>query len=242
MRGAVKSVGCASLLAISLAAAGCGDDNPSGPDGGGGGGDCEAGGHASSDRYFPFEVGNVWRYRVTDLGNNEVSVKRAELTESMTPEGETEPVIVQVTTKTNGSTVTWNRVVGDSVRRFKQIDHDETDAIERSNVYDPSRLRLDESAGRLTVGTTWTEQFTNTEFDAAGTQTGSIQVTENWTVMGVDVACETPWGTLQCLQVHREASDSDGGSVAKDYLYARGIGKVREEGASLEELVGCVLK
>jgi hypothetical protein len=238
----VKYVGCASLLAISLAAAGCGDDNGGGPDGGGGGGDCEMGGHATSDRYFPFDVGNVWRYRVTDLGTNEVSVKRSELTESTTPEGETEPVIVQITTKTNGSTETWNRVVGDSVRRFKQIDHDATNAIQRSNVYDPSRLRLDESAAHLTVGTTWTEQFANIEFDPSGTQTGSIQVTETWNVVGIDEACETPWGSLQCLHVHREASDSDGGSVAKDYLYARGYGKVREEGATLEELIGCVLQ
>jgi hypothetical protein len=234
-----------TLLALALGAAlasGCGDDTSGGPDGGGNTGDCELGGQASNDRYLPYDVGNVWRFRATKVSTGEVSTKRTEVTEEITPDGETEPVTVQITTKSNGTTETWQRLDGDVLRRYKQIDYDETGAIERSNVYDPSRVRLDETAAHLADGATWTEEFENIEYDPAGIETGRLVVTETWTILGVDVPCESPLGTFECLHVQRMASDADGGSVAKEYWYARGLGKVREEGDTIEELLGCLLE
>ena len=247
-----------ALLAVLLPcaaltpSAGCGGDGASGnPDANGDGaagepdahnGDCEAGGRAGNDRYLPYDVGNVWRYRVTKVATGEVTTKRQELTETMTPEGETEPVIVQLTTKPNGTAETWNRKGGDVVYRIKQIDRDGTGAIERQNAYTPDRLRLDESAARITDGATWTEEFDSIEYDAVGVETGRVAVTETWTIAGVDEACESPLGTFRCLHVQRTASDADGGSVMKDYWFARGLGKVREEGDAREELIGCLLE
>lgn len=203
-------------------------------------GDCEAGGRSSSDHYLPMEVGNEWRYRVIDtFAGTPPTTKSQWIEEEFIPEGENEPAVLQVTQKASGTTQNWLRREGDTVVRLRQMDIDELGNLERTTFYLPTRLRLDESEARLVAGTTWTEDFIRVVNDPAGVETKREMVTDQWTVFGVDVPCTTPWGELECLHVGRV--NLVGGNSQKEYYFARGYGKVREEGGVTEELIGCNL-
>lgn len=233
----MKHVSIALLVVVTA----CGGNGSSAADGSiDPGGDCELGGKASSDRYLPFSVGDTWRYRVTDPGGaDDESIKRQEYKEEFVPEGETEPVIVQETIKATGRTVNWLRQEGDVIIRLRQEDYDPEDIIERTTVYEPSKLRLDESPEHLAQGATWDDVYTSVVYDPLGDEVDRVEIIDQWTVIDVGVPCNTPWGELECIQIHKERIQ--GGISVKDYWFARGHGKVREEGGQIEELIGCAL-
>lgn len=227
---------------LVVAACGGGGTNEDTPDAGDvHNGDCELGGRASADSYFPFEVGNLWRYEVTDpTGVDPPSTKRQEFTDELVPEGETVPVIVQTTIKSNGRTVNWLRREGTAIVRVRQEDYTPEDLLERVTEYQPYRLRIDEDPERLVQDATWDEAYTDIVYDPAGTELQRIDVIDQWTVLGVDVPCTTPFGQLSCVKLHQNRIQ--GGIAVKDFYFARGYGKVREEGGQTEEIIGCVLK
>lgn len=231
------------LLVLTAALAlGCGGNGPvDQADGAPPAVDCEP---SASQRYLPFAVGNIWQFRVTDpTGLDPQSNKRQELSEEGVPEGQTEPATLQVTIKPNGRTENWLRLQGDDVVRLQQQDFDATDLLERTTVYEPFALRLSETAEHTTPGAMWQETFTDVDYDPQGVELSRVEVIDEWTVVGVDVPCTAGWGAeLQCLQVHRERLQG-GFTTSKDYFFARGYGKVREEGgAQIEELIGCSLQ
>lgn len=236
-----------SLILVFLFA--CGGGNGDGGDGGptpdsrpNAGGECRAGGMATSDGYQPLAVGNIWLYDVTEVGTgNPPFVKQIEMTETITPEGETEPVVVQVTTKSTGRTVSWFRTMGESVARLRQEDYDPQGLLERTTVYEPYKLRLDESLERLMEGASYDETYTNVVYDPQGVELQRVDIVDHWVIVSMDTPCTTGWGEeLSCVHAHRERLL--GGVSIKDYYFARGYGKVREEGGQLELLSDCTLQ
>jgi hypothetical protein len=145
-------------------------------------------------------------------------------------------VLLQITQKDAGRTESLLGRDGDRLVRFEQRDYDLTGALERTTIYDPGFLRLDESEENVTEGAMYMEQYTETTTDAAGAVT--VARTEQWEVLGVDVECESPLGTFSCLHLRRVRVE--GGVADKQFFYARGIGKVREVGSDvIEELTDC---
>lgn len=236
-------------IASALILVACSDDGGGGP-GGDGGSDaavpvltdeCREGGIAASGALLPVDVGNIWRYQVTEVGTgNPPYTKRQELTEEMTPDGATEPVIIQVTTKANGQTVNWLRRVGDAIVRIRQMDYDADGNLERTTDYLPYKLRLDETPDRLEAGALYNDEYTAVITDPNGLETSRTETIDQWLVVATDAPCATPWGTLSCVQIHRERML--GGVVSKDYFFAPGYGKVREDGGQIEELTDCSLQ
>ena len=199
---------------------------------------CSEGGRATSNRYLPDDVGNSWTYKVDEFDGNPPAIKRQRYSELITPDAETGEVIVQVTENASGSTENWLQRQGDKIVRLRQRDFDATGRLERTTYYKPYRLRLDESPERLVEGARWTENYVREVTDALGTETETIS--EEWTVTGVDVTCPEPWSQLKCL--HVELVRLEGGVSQKGYWFARGYGKILEEGGLIEELFDCDLK
>jgi hypothetical protein len=200
---------------------------------------CEQGGHATSNRYLPFDVGNTWRYRVDEGDGTPPAVKNQGYEELITPDAETGPVMVQTTAKTNGSTENWLQQQGDRIVRLRQQDFDELGNLERTTYYRPHRLRLDESPERLVAGATWTENYVIEERDPLDNLVSEETVSEEWLVAEVDVACPAPWEALKCI--HLELDRFTG--TQKSYWFARSYGKIRELSGPVEELlVGCTLQ
>jgi hypothetical protein len=224
------AVRIAVLPILLLAACGGGSGTDGGPGGDGGAGEC---GFAGDD-YLPYAAGYTWTYRITDLATGERATKEQRLD----PEQESDfgPVLVQVTGKLNGETVSLVRKEGDRVLRFQQEDRDAAGAVERTTVYDPPAIRIDESPVRVEAGAAWDESYSETITDAAGTVT--IDTVDHWEVIAVGEACESPLGTFECLRVRR--TRTQGGVAEKEFSFARGIGKIREVGSDqLEELSAC---
>jgi len=224
------------LFSIALggsALAGCGGDD----DDTGASADAGADGPCGfEDRYLPYQTGYQWTYRVTDLGNPDVTTKTQALT--MEIDDDLGPVIVQTTTKATGTTISALKREADSVLRLRQEDRDELGALERTTVYDPGQNRLDEAPAHLVLGAEWDDVYTVTVTDAAGAPVSSGERTDHWEVLGVDVDCSSPLGDFTCLQVRRQRIV--GGVSDKQFFYAKGIGKVKEVNANqVEELVSC---
>jgi hypothetical protein len=213
---------------LALGACGGGDDPGDGVD---------CGFPSQSDRFMPFAPGFSWEYRVTDLGSG-VQTTKSQRVGNATVSDDDLPgleLLEQTTEKFSGSTVSLLTLEGEALVRYKQEDFDETAAFERATLYSPAKIRLDE--GRATTGTTFDESYTSTITNAA-METTAVDITEAWEVIGEDIPCSAPFGELTCLQVRRVRAA--GGTANKDFFYARGVGKVREEGLNqLEELVSC---
>jgi hypothetical protein len=188
-----------------------------------------------ADGYLPDEVGGNWTYRVTDpsAGARSTKFQRLEATDAHPEYGD---VVLQITEKDNGRTESLLGRDGDRLIRFEQKDYDLAGALERTTIYDPGFLRLDESPEHLETGVTFTEQYTATEIEPTGTT--MVARTEQWEVLGVDVACSSPMGEFSCLHVRRQRVA--GGAADKQFYFARGVGKVRETGSdAIEELTAC---
>jgi hypothetical protein len=143
-------------------------------------------------------------------------------------------LLEQVTEKDNGSTVSLFVIEGDALVRKKQIDLDLSGGYERDTVYSPGKLRFDEASTE--PGTTFDDVYTATVNDATGAV--ATETTDRWEVIGVDVPCSSPYGAFQCI--HVRVTRTVGGVAVKDFFFAPGVGKVREEGQSqLEELTAC---
>jgi hypothetical protein len=199
---------------------------------------CSEGGRATSNRYLPDDVGNSWSYRVDEFDGNPPVIKRQRYSEIITPDEETGPVIVQLTENASGNTENWLQRQGDKMVRLRQRDFDSTGRLERTTSYLPYRLRLDESPERLVAGARWTENYVRVVEDSLGTTEETIS--EEWSIIGVDVACPEPWSHVKCLQVGLDRIQ--GGVSQKTYWFARSYGKILEEGGLLEELFDCDLK
>ncbi|HUS67089.1 MAG TPA: hypothetical protein VMZ28_21275 [Kofleriaceae bacterium] len=223
-----------SVAAVLLAACGGGGDDDSDGSGADGGGEGECG--FDGDSYLPYEVGYTWTYRLTDLGSGERATKEQRIDEEM-EHPDFGSVVVQVTGKLSGETVSLARRDGDRVIRFQQEDYDSTGALERTTTYDPGQIRIDETAAHLEVDAEWDESYTETTVDDLGVET-VVETTDHWTVLGVDEECESPLGTFSCIRLRK--TRTEGGVAEKEFHFARGIGKIREVGANqLEELTAC---
>jgi hypothetical protein len=105
--------------------------------------------------------------------------------------------------------------------------------------WEPHRLKIDMSPAHTVAGATWTDSYKEFKHATGGAITSSTQ-SEVWTVVAVDqtVTVTPPGGAPKtypgCIQV---SHSNNSGSMTKSFWYARGIGKVKESGAQIEELL-----
>lgn len=240
----VRAIATAALAALA-ACDGGGDDADDGgddaaddaaDDGGGDAVDCDF----DSDDYLPYAAGYTWSYRLTDLDDGERAIKEQRIEPEMV-HPDYGAVVVQVTGKINGETISLTRKEGDRVLRFQQEDRDATGALERTTIYDPPQIRIDESSEHIQVGAAWDEAYTEIVLDPAGVEIMRVDTVDRSEVLGVDDPCDSPMGEFSCLRVRR--TRLAGGVAEKEFHFARGIGKIREVGSNqLEELTACGLQ
>jgi hypothetical protein len=191
---------------------------------------------------LPMAVGNSWTYRVTNPVDG-VSMKTTTV-ESFGPLGGTGPNANEmafhvVTSKVSGQvsdrTESWQGVLeDDTVVRYRELSFPAGTMQSDGEVsWDPYKLRISESAEQTVVGASWNETYTETEIKN-GVPMASAR-SDGWSVDAVDVPCGPVDGEmLSCIRISKTA---DGSMAGKTYLFARCIGKVREEGTQVEELV-----
>ena len=97
----------------------------------------------------------------------------------------------------------------------------------------PGKLRIDES--HLEVGAVYEQTYTQETIDMETDMTMEISKTETWTVEAIDEVVEVPAGTFTTLRLHRTGETTNGVGAEKRYWFARGVGKVKEEGEGQTE-------
>jgi hypothetical protein len=196
---------------------------------------------AKSNRYLPLSVGARWGWRVSDAASGATGMTQSwvEALETLTgTKNGISAYRVRSTTLTGG-TLNWQQDTGTTVVRHREQFSDLTGALKSSFEMAPSQVRLDEAPAHLIAGATWKENITLTRtLPGAAPVTAAVVVT--WTVDAVAESVTVPAGTFSCLRVHRveppSAADPTGGDNV--FWFARGVGKVKETGPELHELLG----
>ncbi len=233
----MRTIAMAALAALAACGGKSGGDDVGDADDTGDDGGDPIDCNFDSDDYLPYAAGFTWSYRLTDLDDGERAIKEQRI-EPETVHPDYGPVVVQVTGKLNGQTISITRKDGDRVLRFEQEDRDAAGALERTTIYDPPQIRIDESSERVELGAAWDEAYTEIVLDPQGDEIMRVDTVDHSEVLGVDDPCDSPMGEFSCLRVRR--ARLTGGVAEKEFHFARGIGKIREVGSNqLEELTAC---
>lgn len=200
----------------------------------GGGADGSVGGDPTA-RYFPMDVGAEWTYRVVDGDSGAVTSKTQSVEAYEDVGGRMSGVMAfrLVTTKPNGQTMSWQEDTGDSIVRHREQGIDSVGTVYTDEWYMPGKLRIDES--HLEVGAVYEQTYTQETIDMETAMTMEISKTETWTVEAIDEVIEVPAGTFTALRLYRTGETTNGVGAEKRYWFARGVGKIKEEGEGQTE-------
>lgn len=234
----------ATALFISIAAGmvatfGCSAGSQSGDAAAPGTGLIDARQPANSGRYIPLAVGAGWTWQGYDTlsGSSGITDSRVEALETLTgaKAGVSAYRIRSVTL--SGSTVNWQQDTGTSIVRHREEFFDVTGTLKSDHQFTPEKVRLDENPARTVLGASWTEAYSDTVTAPLAQPAASATVT--WTVEAVDEMITVPAGTFSCLRVH--SVDSAPGGYDSTFWFARNVGKVKESGTEVRDLVGYLI-
>ena len=184
-------------------------------------------------RYQPLSTGAVWSYKLTDPGTLATAMNK--LTTVMAPRdvggvhAGTMAFLLHIE-QLVGSKDVYQGFDGDLDVRYKSIFYDQAGTMTATDVDQPYRLKLDETAAHTTAGAQWSETFSETTTPVGGVTTTKSK-TEQWRVVSASEPLTVSAGSYTTLHVQRTSS---GGSV-QDYWYVRGVGKVKETGGGQDE-------
>lgn len=211
--------------------AGCADDAPADVDSGTPL-ECAT---ALSERYLPLTVGASWTYDVTDLSvPGSLAVPKATTVEEFEDVGERKDGVEAFrirTEKANGVTVSWQEDRCTSIVRHREQSFDSANTMESDQYYMPSKLRIDETPEHLTVGARWTVAYEELEVDPVAGET-RVSKDETWSVEAVGESVTVQAGTFTTVRLRKITS----GEADKQFWFAAGVGKIKEEGEQREEL------
>jgi hypothetical protein len=213
---------------------------------------------AATGDYFPFKVGNKWTYLVTEL--NHESVNKVHVITRMEAVGGTGPFKDNVafrveTQKSTGTvladaTISWQGVEANRIVRYRETscqagsvhinDAGSIDqcAVNEEDWWMPARVVLDSQPASMpyAAGLKWTEMYTEwvTSISFKTTppmmNTVSGQKSDAWEIINPAATITTPAGTFNGCAVIKKTSMAQ---AMKTYTYCKGVGKVKEEGASM---------
>jgi hypothetical protein len=204
--------------------------------GSGGGLGQDSGQPAIDGSWLPLATGNTWTFQATSADGVETKVQTIG---EWGPVGGTGPnatkMAFAVVTEKNGGTdrtESWQAEVDGLIVRYRERSfHASTGELELEEHWDPFKLRLDGTAAHVLPSATWIEEYSETKLPV-GMSPITTTSSDSWRVVAVDEPVQVPAGTFDALVVEKT-----GGTSTKLYWFVRGIGKVKETGTQVEELV-----
>ena len=222
----------ALVLAIGVVGAGCSSAGP----GGGDGGPMPDGG-LGTGRLLPWKTGNSWTYRVTSSSSSSTKVTTIGAEEPVGGDGPNSAVMANKVVTKKGDTgtdqsISWQADVGDKVIRYREQSFSaSTGALELDEHWSPYKLHVDDSSAHLVLNASWLETYDETKLPT-GVQPATSQQRDRWSVIAIGDKITVPAGTFYAVVFQKI-----GGNSSKTYWYVPGVGKVKESGGQLEELV-----
>jgi hypothetical protein len=211
---------------------------------------------AATGDYLPFKVGNSWTYLVTEI--NHPNQNKLHVITRMEAVGGTGPFKDSVafrveTQKTGGTaqpdgTISWQGIEGNRIVRYRETSCQAgsvtivNGSIDKCSVNEedwwmPGRVVLDSQPTTMpyAAGLKWTEMYTEwvttTSFktNPATMNTVTGAKSDVWEVVNPNTVATTPAGTFTGCAIIKKTSMAN---ATKQYTYCKGVGKVKEEGAS----------
>ncbi|MET0342483.1 MAG: hypothetical protein ABW252_15875 [Polyangiales bacterium] len=183
---------------------------------------------------LPLAKGNTWTYSVTKEGKTSTKVLTVEAEEEVGGEGPSsgESAFKITTTKDDKpDAVSWEALAGKRFVRYREQElSGKTGEVKGETTWDPPRLVVDATGAHAVVGASWAEAYAESVTEDDKTENSDEK--DTWSVDAVDEPVTVPAGTFKALVLRRQ-----GGSKAKTFWYVKGVGKVKEDGDELEELV-----
>jgi hypothetical protein len=228
---------------------------------GGAGGSVDAGpidpDAAAAPTYYPFKVGNSWTYLVTQL--NHADETKVHVITRMEAVGGTGPfkdtVAFRVETQKSSATglpdgtISWQGIEGNRIVRYRETSCRGGQVtvtngtitncgVNEEDWWMPARVVIDNQPSGMpyATGLKWNETYTEwvTTFPALTPTMGAtappVNKTDAWEIVNADVAITTPAGAFTGCALIKKTSMA---SAAKQYTFCKGVGKVKEEGASM---------
>lgn len=231
----------ALTLALALSTIGCGGAGKEKTDPGTATGEL--------NEYLPLEVGNTWRYRVTDDNGNSIDKTTVVLEEQLVggsgPNKDTMAFFVRTTktgSTTEDKTESWQGTIEVAegqyaTVRYREISYHAMDGTkELEEHWNPYKYRADNFH---VAGDEWTQTYTETKLyeDPAKVDEIDGDRYDVWTVQSDEASITVPAGAFVARQFMRQATDPS--DPSKVYWFVPGIGKVQETGSQTEMLVDC---
>ncbi|OGQ22363.1 MAG: hypothetical protein A2138_10600 [Deltaproteobacteria bacterium RBG_16_71_12] len=175
------------------------------------------------DQPFPLVVGATWTFDTSEAATGATGTK------TQTVSDIADGVATLTTNKAGGGTTTSKQQdLEDAVVRLSEESVTAAGAADGSETYHPAKVRVPKTL--RTPGEHLTDSYTETAVDAADVETTNDKE-EQWTLLEiatVEVAAGSFPNTFHFLR---------SGAVDKEFWFANGIGKIREEGGGkVEEL------
>lgn len=217
------------VTAALLASAGCGDTDPAAT--------VDPSCQAADGAMLPWAVGNTWTYAVNDEGV--VTMKETTIGDPE-PVGGTGPnkdVMAYKVVTAKGvmdQTISWQAPMGDSVVRYREDSFSaSTGDLELEEHWDPYKLHVDGTAAHRITGASWLMIYDETKLPVGGTP-ATAEAHDRWEILSACESVTVPAGTFTAIYIQKVSAT---GGSAKTYWYVPGVGKVKESGGQLEELV-----
>ncbi len=213
-----------------------------------GGADTGTGGEpaATGLNLLPWAVGNTWTYKVTKAG---VETEKTTTVMAEEPVGGDGPnaelmafhVITAKGVDGKDKTESWQAPSATHplrLERYREQSFGATSGkLQLDEYWEPAKLHIDGSPGRISTGDSWLESYEETKLEV-GLPATTHSVNERWTVLDGDATVEVPAGTFENVIHYQKV----GSGSTKQYWYKAGIGKLKETGSQTEELVSYSLE
>jgi hypothetical protein len=184
-------------------------------------------------RFMELTPGATWTYRVDD---GEEITEKTQTVGALEDIGGSKAGTMAYRLTTNkpggGQTISWQEDTGTSILRHRELD--QSGGTQTDEIYEPYKLRVDESADHLNAGAAWTETYQEIVTDSENVTT-TADKTEAWEVVAFDEMISVEAGEFCTLHVQRMSSTGGAGGSLKHYWFARGVGKVKESGDNQTE-------
>lgn len=204
--------------------------------------------------YFPMNVGYSWTYRVTApersrfVPYTKIQIVDGRRLVGVAPYAGETAFFVRTAKRALAigggfdQATSWQRWDGARLVRLREQAFSNGGALPSADtIWQPPRLRVDESPARLRVGLSWEENYEEVRNSASGAPV-RFPRKDTWTVIALDESVTVPRGTYRCLHLRNENVPRESNQVKqKHFWFARGVGKVKEVGDQTEELLDFVL-
>jgi hypothetical protein len=225
----IRSALCLAAVAVATTAIGCGEMDP--------GGVVTPGCTAAAGDLLPWKTGNTWSYQVNDEGVVTPKITTIGDQELVGGTGPNKDLMAyKVVTKKSqmDQTVSWQAPLGDSIVRYREQSFSaSTGTLELEEHWDPHKLHIDGSTAHRVTDASWLEVFTETKLPVS-LSPEMHEAHDRWTVLSACESVTVPAGTFTAVYIQKVSAT---GGSAKTYWYVPGVGKVKESGGQLEELV-----